>query len=368
MAACPPAPLIRVSRFLALILVGLAVSCARVATDESIQICTSASSLRSLAQKRGIQIGAAVEAEPLRSEPRYAETLAREFSMVTPENAMKFGPLRPSRDRYDFGDADAIVDFAESHGMLVRGHTLVWDNQLPGWLTARTWPRDELIEILREHIMTVVGHYRGRVVAWDVVNEAVADDGSLEDTIWLRSIGPTYIEMAFRWAHEADPAAKLIYNDFKGEGQGRKADAIYARVQDLVHRGVPIHGVGLQMHLGLIEHPEPSHVEANMKRLAALGLQVHITEMDVAIKGAATAGNLSAQARIYRDALGVCLSAENCKAFVLWGFSDRHSWIPHVSATSGSALIFDEVYRPKPAYNALMDALCGREAIRSLPW
>ncbi len=347
-------------RSIAFMLLGLLVSCARVDTDEWLQVPDPATSLRALAQARGIQIGTAVSIGPLRSEPPYAETLAREFSMLTPENAMKFGPLRPSRDRYDFGDADAIVDFAESHGMLVRGHTLVWGQQLSDWLTARSWSRDELMAILREHIMTVVGRYRGRVAAWDVVNEAVANEGFLEDTIWRRTIGPTYIERAFRWAHEADPQAKLFYNDVGGEGKGVKADAIYARVQDLVRRGVPIHGVGLQMHVRLKSPPDPSDVVANMKRLAALGLQVHITEMDVAIKGSATAADLSAQARIYRDALRACLSARNCTAFVLWGFTDRHSWIPQVAPSSGEALIFDDAFRPKPAYGALRAVLGGR--------
>ena len=182
---------------------------------------TPTPSLRSLAQARGIAIGAAVGPQYLRDEPAYAETLGREFSMLTPENAMKFGLVHPDRDRYDFTDADYIVDFAEAHGMQVRGHNLVWHFQLPTWLTEGTWTRDELIAILHEHITTVVGHYRGRVAAWDVVNEAVGDDGSLRDTIWLRGIGPEYVDMAFRWAHEADPDALLFYNDYAGGAWAR---------------------------------------------------------------------------------------------------------------------------------------------------
>ena len=348
------------SIFVVMILFVLAVSCAPAQREPPTTIPTSVLPLRSLAQDRDIHIGAAVAARPLGSEALYAETLAREFNMLTPENAMKFGPLHPNRDRYDFSDADAIVDFAEAHGMQVRGHTLVWHNQLPSWLTAGNWARDEMIEILREHIMTVVGRYQGRVAAWDVVNEAVANDGSLRDTIWLRSIGPEYIDMAFRWAHEADPDALLFYNDYGGEGQGRKSDAIYTLVHGLLQRGVPIHGVGLQMHVSLDRSPEPQDVAANMKRLAALGLKVHITEMDVRIKGPATEEKLAEQARVYRDMLEVCLAAENCRAFVLWGFTDRHSWIPHFFTGYGSGLIFDESYRPKPAYNALIDMLIGQ--------
>jgi len=319
-----------------------------------------APSLRSLAQERGIRIGAAVAVEPLQNEPLYAEVLAREFSMLTPENAMKFEPVHPGPDRYDFSAADAIVAFAADHGMQVRGHTLVWHYQLPPWLTGGDWTRDELIQILQEHITTVVGRYRGQVAAWDVVNEAIADDGSLRDTIWLRGIGPEYIDMAFQWAHEADPDARLFYNDYGGEGQGRKSDAIYALVQSLLQRGVPIHGVGLQMHVSLDDFPTPQDVATNMDRLSALGLEVHITEMDVRIKGEATEEALVKQAGVYRDMLDACLSAQNCKAFVLWGFTDRHSWIPYFFEGWDAALIFDPSYRPKPAYDALADGLAGR--------
>jgi endo-1,4-beta-xylanase len=317
-------------------------------------------SLRSLAQVRGIRIGAAVAVQPLRSEAIYAETLAREFNMLTPENVMKFAPLRPSRDGYDFDKADAIVDFAETHAMQVRGHVLVWHQQLPSWLTEGNWTRDELIEILHEHIATVVGRYRGRILAWDVVNEAVTDDGSLVDTIWLRGIGPDYIDMAFRWAHEADPDALLFYNDYGGEGLGDKSEAIYALAGDLLQRGAPMHGIGLQMHVSVDRHPEPQDVAANISRLSTLGLEVHITEMDVRIKDPATQEELAEQARVYRDVLEVCLSAQNCKAFVLWGFTDCHSWIPYFLEGWDAALIFDESYRPKPAYSALMDGLAGR--------
>ena len=318
---------------------------------------TPTSSLRTLAGAHNMHIGAAVALGPLQCESLYAETLAREFSMLTPENVMKFGPLHPEQERYDFAAADAIVAFARSHDMQVRGHTLVWHNQLPSWLTKRDWTREALIEILREHITTVVGRYRGRVGAWDVVNEAVADDGSLRDTIWLQGIGPEYLDMAFRWAHEADPEARLFYNDYNGEGQGCKADAIYKWVRDFVRRGVPIRGVGLQMHVALDRFPEPQAVAANVERLAGLGLEVHITEMDVRIEEPATAEDLHRQASVYGDMLRVCLTADNCSAFVLWGFTDRWSWIPHFFEGCGRALILDEDYRPKPAYHALREAL-----------
>jgi endo-1,4-beta-xylanase len=345
------------------VLLPLALSCTSASspTPAVAPTATPPPTLRTLAQERGIEAGAAVAPGPLRREPLYAQTLSREFSMLTPENAMKFGPVHPEPDRYDFADADYIVDFAEAYDMRVRGHTLVWHNQLPAWLTNGNWTRDELIDILREHITTMVGHYRGRVAAWDVVNEAVADDGSLRDTIWLRGIGPEYVDMAFRWAHEADPDALLFYNDYAAEGLNPKSDAVYALVRGMLDRGVPINGVGLQMHVSLRWPPDPEAVAANMARLGALGLQVHVTEMDVRIQDGAgtTDERLAAQAGVYGDMMGVCLASSACKAFVTWGFTDRHSWIPQFTGHPDAPLPFDESYRPKPAYYAIMDALAG---------
>jgi len=313
--------------------------------------------LRSLAQAQGRYIGAAVDPRPLLGEPLYAETLAREFNMVTPENALKFGRTQPSRDQYTFRDADAIIAFARANGMAVRGHTLVWHVVLPRWLTGGAFTREELLAILRAHITTVVGRYRGQIAAWDVVNEALGNDGSWRDTIWHKTIGPEYVDLAFRWAHEADPQARLFYNDYGCEGLGRKSDAVYALVKGLRQRGVPIDGVGLQMHVRTDASPESAEAAANLQRLAALGLEVHITEMDVRINGVVTEEKLARQASIYKDMLRVCIAAENCRAFVLWGFTDRHSWIPQYFRGWGSALPFDEAYRPKPAYRALMEAL-----------
>src|SRR5579859_5863767 len=242
---------------------------------------TENSTLRGLAQARGFYVGAAVAVSPLRNVPNYAATLSREFNLVVAENAMKMGSLRPTRDTFDFSDADAIVAFAESNGMKVRGHNLVWHNQLPGWLTQGQFSRDELLDILHQHISTVVGHYKGKILAWDVVNEAMGDDSKLRSDIWLQGIGPEYIEDAFRWAHEADPDAKLFYNDYNGEGIGSKANAIYAMVKDLKARGVPIDGAGLQRLVG-VNNPHPAAaVRSNIARLGVLCHQAQITEMDV---------------------------------------------------------------------------------------
>jgi endo-1,4-beta-xylanase len=321
-----------------------------------------ADTLRSLAQKRGIGMGTAVAIKALQNNLTYRQVLVREFNMVTPENVMKFQPIHPERDRYHFPPADALVAFAQANQMQVRGHTLVWHRQLPDWLTKGKWTREELMAILRQHIYTVVDRYRGQLVAWDVVNEAIADNASLRDTIWLKGIGSEYIEMAFRWAHEADPQARLFYNDYGGEDLGKKSDAIYALVKDLRQRDVPIHGIGLQMHISINNPPKPEAVAANIKRLGELGLEVQITEMDVRIHGGTGTREekLAAQANLYRDMLKVCLNAPNCKAFVTWGFTDKHSWIPSHFGHPDSPLIFDELFRPKPTYGALMEELTKR--------
>lgn len=321
----------------------------------------SQASLRSLGLRRGIWIGVAVAVEPLRQDPRYAQTVREEFSVLTPEDAMKWDALRPSQESYDFAGADTIVDFAEANGMQVRGHTLVWHDQLPNWLGKGNLTRGELRAILREHILTVVGRYRGRVAAWDVVNEAVDEDepSSLRDSFWLRGLGQEYLVMAFRWAHEADPQARLFYNDFGGEGLGQKSDAVYQMVKGLLQQGVPIHGVGLQMHVGMHDAPLPEEVAANMARLAELGLEIHITEMDARIqKGTGVPYyDLASQARIYQNLTTVCLNTLACKALVVWGVTDQHSWIPRWTRKPDAPLLFDGSYTPKLAYYGIQRAL-----------
>lgn len=319
-----------------------------------------AASLRKLAQPHGIVIGASVDEDALRDDAGYAALLGREFGSLTPENSMKFDALHNAPFRYSFDAGDRVLDFADKSGIEVHGHVLVWHEQLPGWLTKEKWTPEQLRIILREHIYRVVGHYRGRIKTWDVVSEAIDDDGEMRKTFWLAGIGPEYIELAFQWAHEADPDAHLLYNDYGGEGAGRKADAIFRLLENLRMRCVPVHGVGLQMHLSADEAPNPQEVRANMTRFDAIGLKVHITEMDVSLKMPVTPAKLAAQALIYRDMMLACLSAPNCRSFTLWGFTDRYSWIPEFFPGRGAALIFDEQMRAKPSYHTLIEALAGR--------
>jgi endo-1,4-beta-xylanase len=286
--------------------------------------------------------------------------------------------------------------------MKVRGHALVWHRQNPKWLTEGKFTSGELAQILEKHIKTVVGHYRGKIFAWDVVNEAHDElhPGALRSTIWRDQPGIgsaenpvasivanneprassnparsepearsskqsySYIERCFRWAHEADPQALLFYNEAEAEVINPKSDAIYAMVRDFRQRGVPIDGVGFQMHIANL-HADVASISANINRFTALGVQVHITEMDVALPvddhGNPRPEDLQLQADIYRQIATACLSHPGCTAIQTWGFTDKYSWIgSHSKQTQGAALLFDRNYRAKPAYLALRKALAAR--------
>ncbi|HET6793551.1 MAG TPA: endo-1,4-beta-xylanase [Acidimicrobiales bacterium] len=320
-------------------------------------------SLRQLAAARHLLFGTAVRVPALELDGQYGSVLADQYDAVTPENAMKWDTIQPGPHTYDFRAGDAVVSFARSHHMVVRGHNLVWHEQNPAWLTSRSWTRDQLIALLRGHIMTVVGHYRGEVAQWDVVNEAIGDDGTLRRNIWLDGIGPDYIAMAFRWAHQADPAAELFYNDYGLELGGPRTQAAYDLVSRLRSRGVPVHGVGLQFHEPVTTADRLAAVPGVMARFDALGLDVAVTELDVWLpqgpSGRPLARSLEAQAGYYRTVLDDCLAAARCSTFATWGFTDRYSWVPGRFPGYSQALPFDVSYHPKPAAYALQQALAA---------
>jgi endo-1,4-beta-xylanase len=310
--------------------------------------------LRELAAARGIQAGAAVDTSALAQEAGYRDTLAREYSSVTAENAMKWGSVEPQRGQFNWSAADSLVAFASASGQVIRGHTLVWHNQLPGWVNSSLGAA-ELGSVLHQHIDTEMGRWRGRIVAWDVVNEALDEDGTLRHGVWLDTLGSGYIADAFRWARAADPAAKLYINDFNVEGVGAKSNALLALVRDLRAAGVPVDGVGFQTHLtigGL-----PSSFQQNLQRFTDLGVEVSVTEADVRLPLPSTPTSLATQATIYGQALRACLAVPRCVSFTTWGFTDAHSWVPSAFPGQGDALPFDANLQPKPAYTALQQAL-----------
>lgn len=313
--------------------------------------------LRNLAQQKGFLVGTGIIANFWKYETLYTETIKKEFNIITPENQMKWQQIHPSRYKYNWLQSDRQVEFAEDNNMKFHGHTLVWHNQNPSWLKP-SFDKSTMIEILREHIQAVVGRYECRIALWDVVNEAL-DNDSLRETIWLNTIGPEYIDLSFQFAHEADASAMLIYNDYNISTLNHKSNKLYDLIQDMLHRGIPIHGVGFQMHItnsGI----DYQSFERNMKRFADLGLQIYVTELDVRMTDNSK-DNLNKQAYVYQNILKLCLEQPNCRAVQMWGFTDRHSWIPNFFPGYGSALPFDEHYRPKPAYYTIQNIIMGDE-------
>ncbi|KGM14035.1 endo-1,4-beta-xylanase [Cellulomonas bogoriensis] len=300
--------------------------------------------------------------DPFTTDEAYREVLAEQFSSLSAENQMKWEFIHPEQGEYDFGPADAIVDFAEENGQVVRGHTLLWHSQNPEWLEEGDFTPEELREILREHIETVVGRYAGRIQQWDVANEIVDDDAEIrtEENIWIRELGIEIVSDAFRWAHEADPEAELFLNDYSVEGINAKSDVYYGLAQDMLDDGVPLHGFGVQGHLST-QYGYPGDLQQNLQRFADLGLKTAITEIDVRIvmpeDGQPDQGAFEQQAAYYRMSLEACLAVEGCDSFTLWGFVDRYSWVPVFFPEEGAATVMEDDYSPRPAFTALLQAL-----------
>jgi endo-1,4-beta-xylanase len=328
-----------------------------------------ADSLRALAARVGLRIGTAVNPDQLGTNARYTQITADQFSSVTPENAMKWAEVEPTRGTYTWEKADKVVAFAEEHRQLVRGHTLVWHSQLPAWLSTdgytTTLSNAELKALLKKHIQDQARHFKGDIWQWDVVNEAFDDNGQPRQTIWYKAWGGLgYVADAFRWAHQADPEALLFYNDYNLEFTGPKSNAVYAFVRSLQAQRVPIDGVGFQGHLSTqYGYPDLSN---NLRRFAALRLKVALTEVDVRTLTEPDAVNVPvnplapyAQESYWSRTLQACLAVRACISFTPWGFGDAFSWVPTTfrNPQEGAALIYDEQLNPKGQYFVLQQNL-----------
>ncbi len=336
--------------------------------------------LRDAAGERPL-IGTAVwgERDLLGDNPtKYADFLGAEFSSLTPENDMKWESIHPEADRYDFTGADAVMEFAESHGQGVRGHTLLWHSQNPQWVNdaSPNWTCDDAREVLKDHIDTVVGRYKGRVYEWDVANELIQDDWD-EGGIQLRTRTNPFLRAcsqdpvaligdAFRWAHAADPEAILFLNDYNAEGINEKTDAYYELAKELLADGVPLHGFGAQAHLSL-QYGFDNSLAANMQRFADLGLKVAITEADVRVpmegRGVPTEEQIAEHARRHTALLQACIDQPACTSFTLWGFNDAYSWVPDTFPGEDWANVMDADGKLKPAYYDMLAALRGSGSV-----
>lgn len=302
-----------------------------------------------------ILLGAAVEPNQL-DDPAFTAALTQyKFDSLTAENAMKFGQIEPNRGQFNWEGADKIVNYAVANNMRVRGHTLVWHRDVPGWVNDLS--SAEAATVLENHIKQVVTRYKGKIAQWDVVNEALDEDGSLRDTVWLQKLGEGYIAQAFRWANEADPTAELYYNeygtestDLDGDGsysRAAKANAQYELMRNLLNEGVPIKGVGLQTHSAGYYPGRGADILTEMKRLGDLGLEIEITELDVINLGDAE------KVERYAELGRTCKDSGVCTGVTTWGLYDGHTW----RGTEAAPLLLDTNFNAKPSYDALMTAL-----------
>jgi len=308
-------------------------------------------------------IGAAVNPRTIRQQEAL---IAHHFNSITAENEMKFISVHPDPDRYTFERADELMAFAERHGLKMRGHTLVWHNQTSGWLfedkSGGRVSREELLRRMKEHIDTVVGRYRGRIYAWDVVNEVIADEGEelLRRSLWTEIAGDSFIAKAFEYAHAADPEAELFYNDYN-ESNPHKREKIYRLLKSLIEQGVPIHGFGMQAHWNIYD-PSIDEIRAAIERYASLGLKLQLTELDISVFAfddrrtdlkEPTAEMLKLQEARYEDIFKLLIEYRDVITGVtFWGAADDYTWLDHfpVRGRKNWPLLFDTRQEPKNAY------------------
>ncbi len=339
--------------------------------------------------KKDFQIGTALSHDQISGKDAAAVALIKEqFNSVTSENILKWEHVHPELNRYDFAPADQFVAFGEKHKMFIVGHTLLWHQQTPAWVfqdnAGNPVDRETLLKRLRDHIFTVVGRYKGRIHGWDVVNEALEDDGSLRKTKWLEIIGPDYVQKAFEFAREADPKAELYYNDFN-LWKKEKAEAAVRLIRDLQANGIRVDGIGEQGHWGL-DYPSIAEADAALQAFAALGVKVMITELDVTAlpnpddwsggaditRNDALRKHLNPYPEALPDSMQQVLAKRYAECFALfhkhrdkisrvtfWGVNDGQSWLNNwpVRGRTNYPLLFDRNYKPKPAFEAVMQTM-----------
>ena len=305
-----------------------------------------------------------------------SELIKQQFSSITPENAMKMGPIHPEKNRYNWQDADAILAFGQNNGIKVRGHTLCWHNQTPRWFFTDSLgaqvSREELLARLKQHITDVMTRYKGKIYAWDVVNEAVPDTGKgiYRESKFYQIIGEDYIQKAFEYAHAVDPEAKLFYNDYNTES-AVKREKIYQLVKKLKEKNVPIHGVGLQAHWSIFE-PTQAELEKSITQFADLGLAVQITELDVSVypkeherrekrdtdKSEFTPEMEQKQIAHYKMIFDTFRKYKGTVTGVtFWNVSDKSTWLDNfpVPNRKDYPLLFDQNYKPKKAFDGVVN-------------
>ncbi|TFK36629.1 endo-1,4-beta xylanase [Crucibulum laeve] len=284
-----------------------------------------------------------------------------DFGQLTPTNSMKWDATEPSRGTFTFSGGDAIVAQAQKAGQLIRGHNCVWHQQLPSWVTSGNFDNATLASIVQNHCSTLVGHYKGEILSWDVINDRINehtlpepfnDDGTFRTSVFFTTMGTSFIPIALRTARAADPAAKLYINDFNIESSGPKSTALISLVKSLKTQGVPIDGIGVQTHL--IVGEVPSSFQATLQAYADLGVEVAITELDIRMTLPATQALLEQQQRDYQTVISACKNVQGCVGVTIWDWTDKFSWVPGTFAGQGAACPWDENFVKKLAYQGIV--------------
>ncbi len=319
--------------------------------------------LKDLATAHDIALGTRVEASRLSEKP-YTDIIKSQYSFVTIDGEAQWNTLRPSPTTYNYTKINKVMAFAKANDMPVQIHHLVWGekNFLPNWLKSGNYTQAQLLNILHQDISTVVGHYKGQVAEWTVVNEAFTRSQHIYglDDWWADHIGEgtTYIDDSFIWAHQADPKAKLLLNDFDNETENSVSNAEYNYVKGALARGVPIEGIGMQMHINAADPPSVTAVIQNMQRFKALGLPVYVTEFDVninSVKGTNTYKN-QLESQINYNMVRACIESESCVSFDEFGTTDKDNLLKWLGGTDSHSYLFDSRYRPTPAFYAFRQA------------
>ncbi|MFK3939111.1 endo-1,4-beta-xylanase [Alkalihalobacillus sp. NPDC078783] len=317
--------------------------------------------IRSLASDHSLLFGTAIRYQPFSEDPDYLNLITSEYNAVTIENELKMEIMMPEEGVYAFNQADEMIRFATENELSIRGHTLVWE-RVPWWLENGEYSDAEITSLLKQYVQTTVERYKGKLYAWDVVNEAFDERGNLKDNFWLRHIGPDYIELAFQWAREADPDVLLFYNDYENDVWSPKTEATLTYLTSLRESGVPIDGIGLQMHLDLANDFDPEQLQNVMNVMGEAGFLVHITELDIKLQhsGEDVETKRQKQADRFADIMGVCLTNDACTTYTVWGAADPYSWInftDEASADLAYPLLFDHELKQKPAYTAIIERM-----------
>jgi endo-1,4-beta-xylanase len=346
---------------------------AELAADTSRRRPTSAGlpdTLRATASARGLHFGAAIPWQELVDNPSYANIVHQQCGILVPEIELKWDNLRPTPEEFDFRKADRLHVFANSNGMLFRGHTLVWEQALPKWF-ASTVNAQNAKSVMMSHISTVVSHFAGKMHSWDVVNEAIQlEDGrpdGLKVTPWLRFLGPEYVSMAFHAAHSADPHAMLVYNETWLEPENsaaqRRRQAVLALLTQLKRNGVPVHALGIQSHLSAELQTTGPDFKRFLQAIENMGLAIVITEMDV--RDQRLPADIEERDRLvaahYLDYLSFMLQFKSLDTIVTWGLTDRFTWLstvhPRPDGLPVRPLPYDADLNPKPAWGAIRQAI-----------